>query len=415
MKILLTEGSSTSARQTLFALGGKHTIDILDPSPVCQCRFSRFVRRVYRCPPFARDPAAYLAFLVARLKAERYDVLFPTHEQVYLLSRFREPLGRLAAFAVPEFAAVEQMIDKARFLRLLDKLGLPRPPTVIVQTKAELLATAAFPRFVKVAMSTAGEGVRLVHDRAELTRVADEFDRAGLLDGQTEILVQQRAIGTKACMAGIFDQGRLVARHFDDATAIGVGGSSLGRVSVDDPVAGAHLERFGRHLGWHGAAFIEYFRDPASGAVQYIECNPRIGETVNCTLAGINLCEQWLRVALGEPVEPAPLPRLGVRTHQGFLALLALALRGGTRRQLMGELFRRWAGRDFYRDAQNELTRPRQDWLSMIPSSAVTLLLLARPNAAQWLVSRTVNNYALTGRAAAIIRSMPADKLPEEP
>ena len=407
LKILLTEGSSTSARQTLFALGGKHTIDLIDPSPFCQCRFSRFVRRVHRCPPFARDPAAYLSFLIERLQAEHYDVLFPTHEQVYLVSRFREPLGRLTAFAVPEFAAIERMIDKANFVRLLDELGLPKPATEIVRTKVELLATAGFPRFVKLAMSTAGEGVRLVHNRAELERVAEEFDRAGLLDGQTEILVQERAVGTKASMAGIFDRGRLVARHFDDATAIGVGGSSLGRVSVDDPMASEHLERFGTHLAWHGAAAIEYFRDPATGALQYIECNPRIGETINCTLAGVNLCEQWLRVALGEPVEPSPLPQSGVRTHQGFLALLALALKRGTRRQLFGELFRRWTGRDFYRDAQNELTRPRQDWMSLIPSSAVTLLLLARPQAAQWLVSRTVNNYSLTGPAAAIIRSLP--------
>ena len=46
----------------------RHTIDILDPSALCQCRFSRFVRRWYRCPSFATDPCGYLAFLGERLR-----------------------------------------------------------------------------------------------------------------------------------------------------------------------------------------------------------------------------------------------------------------------------------------------------------------------------------------------------------
>ena len=110
LKILMTEGSSISARQALYALGHRHTIDILDPSALCQCRFSRLVRRWYRCPSFAKDPRGYLAFLGERLRVGDYDVLFPPHEEVYLLSRVREQLSQQVALAIPAFDAVTRTV-----------------------------------------------------------------------------------------------------------------------------------------------------------------------------------------------------------------------------------------------------------------------------------------------------------------
>src|SRR5262245_57980376 len=115
----MTEGSSNSARQALYALGPRHTIDLLDPSPWSQCRFSRFVRRWHRSPSFARDPCAYLTFLGRLLKSNRYDALFSTHEEVFLLSRVRERLTQMVAAAIPEFAVVAQLTSKLKFIELL--------------------------------------------------------------------------------------------------------------------------------------------------------------------------------------------------------------------------------------------------------------------------------------------------------
>src|SRR5215470_11456352 len=101
LKILLTEGSSLSARHTLSALGPLgHTIDVCDPRPpMCLARFSRYTRRLHRCPPFAGDPAGYLEFILAQLRSQRYDVLFPVHDQAFLLSRYRDDLVKLTGLA----------------------------------------------------------------------------------------------------------------------------------------------------------------------------------------------------------------------------------------------------------------------------------------------------------------------------
>ena len=107
-RILLSEGSSTSARQTLYGLGRNYVVDIVDPSPWCQCRFSSLVRRWHRCPLMAKDPAGYVAFVADLLRRERHEVLFPTHEQVYLFSRFRDVLGPDIGVALPEFESLSR-------------------------------------------------------------------------------------------------------------------------------------------------------------------------------------------------------------------------------------------------------------------------------------------------------------------
>src|SRR6478609_1421711 len=118
LKILLTEGSSISSRQLLYDLGPGHTIDILDPSPLCLCRFSRYVRKWYRCPPFGKDAHGFLQCLGGRLRAETYDVLLPPHDDIFLVSRVREALEKLVALAVPDFELIERLQSKLQFLKV---------------------------------------------------------------------------------------------------------------------------------------------------------------------------------------------------------------------------------------------------------------------------------------------------------
>jgi len=87
MKILFSEGSSLTAREFLTVLGPrKHWIEVLDPSPACICGFSRWTRRVNRCPPSGKDPDGYLAAVNRVLTKGNFDVLLPTHEQAWLFS-----------------------------------------------------------------------------------------------------------------------------------------------------------------------------------------------------------------------------------------------------------------------------------------------------------------------------------------
>src|ERR1700710_3287072 len=146
LRVLLSEGSSTSAREAITALGlAGHIVEVCDPSPVCLGRFSRFVSKFHRCPGVRDDPAGYLSF-VEKLLAERaFDVLLPVHEQGFAFARVKGRFETRVGLALPVFESYRTAHSKAGFSRLLDELQLPQPATRIVTSPGELRAAVRFP------------------------------------------------------------------------------------------------------------------------------------------------------------------------------------------------------------------------------------------------------------------------------
>ncbi len=411
LRLLFTEGASLSARQTLYGLGPLHDIDVLDPDPLCQCRFSSYVRRFIRSPSFSKAPTEFLRFLAQLLRTEKYDVLVPTHEQVYLLSRVREPLAAFVGAALPYFEVVERLQNKAMFSRLLSEMNLPQPATTIVRTPDELARAATFPFYLKLAHGTAGSGVWRLDNRAELDERVDELNRRGFFSGQSELLVQQPARGVQSTVQAVLNRGEIVGIHTFEARRLGVGGMSSARISADHPLVREHTALLGRRLQWHGALFIDYFYDREGGQPEYIEANPRIGETVNALLSGVNLPQLLVDVSRGELPPPAPIGKVGVRTHSFMMILMSMAFEGQGRGALIREIREHAAGRGIYENSEDELTRPREDRLSRLPRFWIAAQLLAWPGVAKKIVAKTVENYALPERAIAEIRSLPPDVL----
>ena len=116
LRVLVAEGSSTSAREVITILGlSGHTIEVCDPSPWCLSRFSQLIRKFHRCPGLRDDPAGYLAFIEQRLTEEKFDVLLPTHEQGFLFARAKPRIEGRAGFALPGFANYRTAHSKAGF------------------------------------------------------------------------------------------------------------------------------------------------------------------------------------------------------------------------------------------------------------------------------------------------------------
>jgi len=411
LKILLSEGSSNSARQTLYGLGRDCVVDIADPSPWCQCRFSRLVRRWHRCPIMAEDPRGYMEFVADLLGREQYDVLFPTHDQVYVFSKFRDVLSRHVGLALPEFEAMRRLQSKAEFARLLEELALPAPPTHVVRSEEELRSLACFPCYVKLAHSTASHGVRLVRDPNELREAIDLFKSIGLWSDRADIVVQQPAQGRQSEVSAVFQEGRLVAAACAEVLETGIGGGPNLRISASHPEVVEHVRRLGAYLNWHGAMVLEYLYDRATGQPQYYEANPRIGESCHALVTGVNLCELVVQISLGHHVDEVPPGRIGVKTHNGFIILLADAYNGANRRQLIRRLWRNWTGKGDYETSVSEMTRPRDDWGSLIPAAAVITRLLVAPRSAWRLSRNTVDNYSLSPSAVSAVDALPDDVL----
>jgi len=337
--------------------------------------------------------------LIAQLQQTNYDLLLPTHEEVYLLSRFQNLLSQKTRFAVPSLTSLRAMLGKIEFAEAMRSLQLPVPSFQILHSVDDLKRYDRFPCFLKLNYGTAGQGVRRIDNASQRQAAMDDLQTSGQsLQGSMRVLVQQPAVGQMYVAQAVFCRGELIAAHCAKVLQSGVGGGALLRVGTEQPLVVRHLRSLGRELEWHGALFLEYFWDPAKDFPEYIECNPRLGEPVNAKLSGVDLVGALAAVSLDpEGTKPGDFGHTqpGVRSHIDFIALLGYALEGASR----ATLYRQWrmmtrqAGS--FAEASSELTRPQEDRGSCLPAAFVIARLLHRPAAAEKMVASTVRNYAL--------------------
>jgi hypothetical protein len=378
LRVLVSEGSSTSGREAITILGlAGHHVEVCDPSRWCLARYSRFVRKYHHCPPLRSDPAGFLGFVERLLASRHFDVLLPTHEQGFLFARSAARLTPRAGLALPDFASYRAVHSKAGFSRLLDQLGLPQPPTRIVNAADGLRDAVRFPSVVKTSVGTASRGIWFVRDASDLNRALYDLESAGDFAG--EVLAQDLITGTVEKAQSVFCRGTLVGFHAYRQIAAGVGGGEAIKESVSRPVIRTCLETIGAHLNWHGALSVDVIMPLDSATPLLIDCNPRLVEPMNAYRSGTDLVDLLLRVSLGEAPAPLAEGRAGVRTHLAMQALLGSASRDGTRRDLIRECGRLAAGEGLYRGSSEELTPVRHDWLSAVPLAMTAALLLASP------------------------------------
>jgi predicted ATP-grasp superfamily ATP-dependent carboligase len=391
LRVLVSEGNSTSSREAITILGlSGHIVEVCDPSPYCLARFSQFVRKFHRCPGMRDDPAGFLGFVEQLLATGHFDVLLPIHEQGFLFARVRQRLEDRVGLALPSFESYRTAHSKAGFSRLLDRLGLPQPATRIVKSASELRAAASFPCVVKTSVGTASRGVWFVRDERDLeaalqaVSAQDPSANGALAD---EVLVQELAAGTTEKAQGVFCHGKLLGFHAFRQIAAGAGGGEAIKQSVGRSQVRTLLAILGEQLDWHGALSIDYVMPDDSANPLLIDCNPRLVEPMSAHLAGVDLVALLLQVSQGQTPAVAGSSREGVRTHLAMQALLGCASRGGTRRDILRECWRLKIGGGTYADSAEELTPVRLDWISAVPLAMIAILLLLAPKLAVTLAS----------------------------
>jgi predicted ATP-grasp superfamily ATP-dependent carboligase len=381
LRVLVSEGNSTSAREAITILGlSGHLIEVCDPSPYCLARFSRFVRRFHHCPGLRDDPAGFLRFVEALLAARQFDVLLPTHEQGFLFARARHRLENRVGLALPSFESYRTAHSKAGFNRLLEELGLPQPATRIVKSAGALQDAIRFPCVVKTSVGTASRGIWFVRNHTDLANALQDLTVSDAF--ADEVLVQDFIAGGTEKAQAVFCRGALLGFHAYRQIAAGAGGGEAIKQSVSRPDVRSHLAAIGEKLSWHGALSVDYILPDDGATPLLIDCNPRLVEPMSAYLAGLDLIGLLLRVSRGEVPAAMPQSREGVRTHLAMQALLGCASQGGSRRDLVRVCWRLLTGSGPYAGSSEELMPVRLDWISAVPLAMIAIALLAAPKLA---------------------------------
>lgn len=394
MKVLFSEGSSLTAREFLSVLGPSgHWIEVLDPSLACICRFSRWTRRVHVCPPSNADPLGYLETVNHVFDNGSFDVFLPTHEQAWLLAVAGSKLQRRVAVALSSPESFARVQSKLEFARLLDEIGLPQPRWILVDS-LETLARQRPPFYLKAPFGTAGSGVRFLKT-AEQAQSAFQSLRQ-FADGGP-LMLQSVATGNYAQVQALFDHGRLVACHSSTQTAVGIGQSAAGRMSVDHPFARQDVSKIGKFLNWHGGITLDYLFRGSDRL--YLECNPRTVEPANAAASGVDLPGLQLALSLGNHPTEAPPGTMGVKTHGSLAVVLGTGACVGTRKAVLHKLGELLFHRKVFQDSRERLTPFLNDFPSVIPLLAVAAQALISPRSVLKFSQASIERYTVTRRA----------------
>jgi carbamoyl-phosphate synthase large subunit len=265
------------------------TVIAADPNPLAPAQYAAHHRR-----PVPRiDDLGYVPALEALCDEFGVGAVVPLTDLDLEVLGHARVAGRLPAFVPdPEFARAT--FDKYEAHLLLERLGLPSPPTVLPGEAVE-----SYPVMVKPRQ---GSGARSIH-RADDARAAEFF-----VDYVDEPTMIQRAMdGPEFSIDCLSDLDGRCLNAIPRTMIESRGGESIKGTVIDD----LELVELGRRvvdaLGCRGPCTVQVFRDREIG-IGITDVNTRFGGAfpapMYAALPGRTYPELIVRMARGEKIEP---------------------------------------------------------------------------------------------------------------
>ena len=409
IKVLMLNGTSWAAVEALTVLDPKqYEIHVCDSNPGCWCRLHHHCAHFFKSPHLGSNPKAFFEFILRRLQSESYDVILPIHEEGLLLAKYQNVFRKYTHLLIGDASAFHTIMNKRLCLERAQSLGIPTPQMKIAHTLDEVAQLGDFPCYVKLPYGTSSSGVR---------RIASPQDCAAQLRSfadSPEFIIQKEIVGDLFVIQLVFVGGKMIAAHQYRALAKGFGGGASHRLSVHCDDLREYATLLGADLHWSGPVMLDFIRERETGTSYLIEGNPRIGETFNATLAGLNIADLMINLSLGKPSVALSRSRPGLRSHQMFTEVTAAIARDET-------LIRKWviafsslAGWGRYKSSREELIHPSIDPVSLYKTAVI---VLGMPFLTKRLIaahnSATIKNMVTGANATATILKSHWDRVME--
>jgi len=263
----------------------------VDPSPLAPAQYAAQVRAAV---PLIEDPE-YVPALAALCEEHGVGAVLPlTDLDIEVLGRALEE-RRLPAL-VPSAEVARATYDKYETHLLLQRLGLPSPPTVLPQEDLDALE---YPVMVKPRRGSGARSIHLAHDPAQARFFLDYV--------KEPTMVQRAMNGPELSIDCLGDRDGRCLNAIPRTMLESRGGESIkGQVVHDEELIDLG-RRVVEALRVAGPATIQVFRDPDVG-FGITDVNTRFGGAfpapVYAALPGRTYPELIVRLAAGERVQP---------------------------------------------------------------------------------------------------------------
>jgi carbamoyl-phosphate synthase large subunit len=285
--VLLT---GVGKRYDIVSAFAQHTrVVAADPNPLAPAQYAAHVRT--SVPRF--DDPEYVPALEALCAQHGVGAVVPLTDLDLEVLAHARAAGRLPAFVPdPEIAAAT--FDKYETHLLLERLGLPSPPTVLPGEAVDFLPAMVKPR--------RGSGARSIHPAADAEQV-DFFVR--YVD--EPVMVQKLMQGPEFSIDVLSDLEGRCLNAIPRSMLESRGGESIKGTVLDDPELVELGRRVVEALGVRGTCTVQAFRDRDVG-LGITDVNTRFGGAFPAPMyaarEGRTYPELIVRMAAGETVEP---------------------------------------------------------------------------------------------------------------
>lgn len=284
-----------------------HSVVIVESQRVHISRWSRSAETTYLVPPPRQQTEAYLQQLIKIVEDEKVDVVIPTCEEVFYLSRVKERLPKSCSVWTESTETLRDLHDKWIFNTKGSALGLETPRSFRIDNRAQLESHAGLKGswVLKPIFSRFGHNVRQGTLNELLCKPLPE----------AAWILQEFIEGPELCAYALAHEGKMLALSIYSHDFV-AGRAGISFEEVECPKIETAVSECVRRLNYTGQIAFDFILNGSSAYA--LECNPRATSGIHLLVKQQHFANVWL-----DPLAPGPKP---IRAPTGTKAMLLLAM-----------------------------------------------------------------------------------------
>lgn len=241
-----------------------------DTSFINMNRFSLLGNTCFHYPNFYESKENFLEQLNRYLNANQIPYLIPTHEEIFLISKYQSQLEGIKTL-VPEFESLKTAHKKNLSSSLARQLDISIPLTITPQNEVDCIAffnAHEAPVVLKYENSNSSKGVFYISDKSQFEI---HYKNIG------GFILQEYVTGEGYGVSMLYNKGEVRASftHKRLEEKLSTGGTSTVRIGTHNEQLEEWSKTILDHLSWNGVAMVEYKYDEKRKKGWFIEINPR--------------------------------------------------------------------------------------------------------------------------------------------
>lgn len=250
-------------------------------------RGSKWVEKYFKYPSASQHTVQFINVVKKAIEDYKIDIIIPTCEEIFYLSRFKDLLPPRCSIFCDEFNKLRTVHHKYEFLETAQGCGVSIPRTHLIETPQDLNPFLACSQsyVFKPVFSRFATRVLISPQPQHLTTLKVTSDDPWV--------AQQLIEGKEYCSYSIAIKGKMHAHVCYHPRFRAGQGSGIYFNSIAHPGIEKFVKMFVEKLKWHGQVAFDFI-ETSAGEIFVLECNPRATSGIHCLeshLDGTSLVE----------------------------------------------------------------------------------------------------------------------------